>query len=105
MPIRIPGCSILRSSEESSKVNINVLAYRSVEWEAARCVTAPASLIRLGPPTTKCSPERTGCPMTNDEYVALLKQGVDAWNTWRDENFVIRPDLSQMKLSATSLRG
>jgi hypothetical protein len=43
--------------------------------------------------------------MTNDEYVALLKQGVDAWNTWRDENFVIRPDLSQVKLSATSLRG
>jgi hypothetical protein len=28
MPIRILGCSILRSSEESSKVNIDVPAYR-----------------------------------------------------------------------------
>ena len=37
--------------------------------------------------------------MANDEHVALLKQGVTAWNKWRDdkwrdENLDIRPDLS-----------
>ena len=32
--------------------------------------------------------------MANDEHVALLKQGVAAWNAWRDENPDIRPDLS-----------
>ena len=31
--------------------------------------------------------------MANDEHVALLKQGVAAWNAWRDENPNIRPDL------------
>jgi hypothetical protein len=31
--------------------------------------------------------------MANDEHVALLKQGVDAWNVWREENPDIRPDL------------
>jgi pentapeptide repeat protein len=32
--------------------------------------------------------------MANDEHVALLKQGVAAWNVWRDENPNIRPDLT-----------
>jgi hypothetical protein len=27
-----------------------------------------------------------GAPMANDEHVAMLKKGVDAWNKWRDEN-------------------
>jgi uncharacterized protein YjbI with pentapeptide repeats len=31
--------------------------------------------------------------MANDEHVAMLKQGVTAWNAWRDENSDIRPDL------------
>jgi hypothetical protein len=31
--------------------------------------------------------------MANDEHVALLKQGVDAWNAWRAENPNIRPDV------------
>jgi hypothetical protein len=30
--------------------------------------------------------------MANDEHVALLKQGVNAWNAWRDENTNIRPN-------------
>jgi len=37
--------------------------------------------------------------MANDEHVSLLKQGVDAWNAWRDENPDIRPDLSGADLS------
>ena len=36
--------------------------------------------------------------MANDEHVALLKQGVAAWNAWRDENPDIRPDLSGANL-------
>jgi len=32
--------------------------------------------------------------MANDEHVALLKQGVAAWNAWRDENPDIKADLS-----------
>jgi hypothetical protein len=47
--------------------------------------------------------------MANDEHVALLKQGVaawnDAWDAWRDENPDIRPDLSYADLSETNLKG
>jgi uncharacterized protein YjbI with pentapeptide repeats len=42
--------------------------------------------------------------MANDEHVAILKQGVDAWNKWRDENPDIRyPDLSGADLSGADL--
>jgi len=41
--------------------------------------------------------------MANDEHVALLKKGVDAWNAWRDENPDIRPDLSRANLNAADL--
>ena len=43
--------------------------------------------------------------MANDEHVALLKQGVAAWNAWRDENPDIRPDLSGANLSGADLSG
>jgi len=33
--------------------------------------------------------------MANDEHVALLKRGVDAWNAWRRENPDIQPDLER----------
>jgi uncharacterized protein YjbI with pentapeptide repeats len=42
--------------------------------------------------------------MANDEHVALLKQGVAAWNAWRDENPDIRPDLSGADLHDRDLR-
>jgi hypothetical protein len=32
--------------------------------------------------------------MANDEHVALLKQGVAAWNAWRRDNPDVRPDFS-----------
>jgi uncharacterized protein YjbI with pentapeptide repeats len=41
--------------------------------------------------------------MANDEHVALLKKGVDAWNAWRDENPTIHPDLSGADLSGADL--
>jgi len=32
--------------------------------------------------------------MANDEHLAILKQGVEAWNRWRKEKTGIKPDLS-----------
>ena len=43
--------------------------------------------------------------MANDEHVALLKQGVAAWNAWRDKNPNIRPDLSGADLIEANLIG
>jgi hypothetical protein len=43
--------------------------------------------------------------MANNEHVALLKQGVDAWNKWRDENSDIRPDLRGANLHMANLGG
>lgn len=37
--------------------------------------------------------------MANEEHVALLKSGVEAWNRWREANPDVRPDLSGAKLS------
>jgi uncharacterized protein YjbI with pentapeptide repeats len=43
--------------------------------------------------------------MANDGHVALLKQGVAAWNTWRSENPNVVPDLSGAKLYGANLSG
>jgi uncharacterized protein YjbI with pentapeptide repeats len=48
--------------------------------------------------------------MADDHHVALLKQGVAAWNAWRRENLDVRPDLSgadlwQAKLIEANLSG
>ncbi|MGY4257650.1 uncharacterized protein YjbI with pentapeptide repeats [Bradyrhizobium sp. USDA 4516] len=43
--------------------------------------------------------------MANGEHVALLKQGVDAWNAWRFKNPNSRPDLSETDLSGMNLSG
>jgi Pentapeptide repeats (8 copies) len=42
--------------------------------------------------------------MANDEHVALLKQGVAAWNAWREKNPDIRPDLSDATLGVNLSR-
>ena len=42
--------------------------------------------------------------MANDEHVALLKQGVAAWNAWRKANPDILPDLSEASFVAADLR-
>ena len=43
--------------------------------------------------------------MANDEHVALLKQGVAAWNAWREGNPHISPDLTNANLSRADLIG
>lgn len=37
--------------------------------------------------------------MANAEHVSKLKLGVEAWNTWRQENWNVRPNLSGLELS------
>jgi uncharacterized protein YjbI with pentapeptide repeats len=43
--------------------------------------------------------------MANDEHVAVLKQGVTAWNAWRRENANNIPDLSWADLREANLHG
>jgi hypothetical protein len=43
--------------------------------------------------------------MANPEHLKILKQGVKAWNKWREENPSIRPDLSEANLSWANLSG
>lgn len=41
--------------------------------------------------------------MANPEHLEILKQGVEAWNKWREENPATSPDLSLAELSGTEL--
>jgi uncharacterized protein YjbI with pentapeptide repeats len=41
--------------------------------------------------------------MANEEHVARLKQGVDAWNAWRRETPDARPDLHGADLRGAHL--
>ncbi|MBZ0286079.1 MAG: pentapeptide repeat-containing protein, partial [Anaerolineae bacterium] len=46
--------------------------------------------------------------MANPEHVAILKQGVETWNawrevTWREANHSVIPDLSEADFSGTDL--
>ncbi len=36
--------------------------------------------------------------MANEEHLKLLRQGVEAWNRWREEILGVRPDLSGVDL-------
>jgi uncharacterized protein YjbI with pentapeptide repeats len=43
--------------------------------------------------------------MANEEHLAILKQGAEAWNRWRREHPGVRPDLSDVDLSGAYLVG
>ncbi|MFC1961040.1 pentapeptide repeat-containing protein [Chloroflexota bacterium] len=43
--------------------------------------------------------------MANEEHLAILRQGVDEWNKWRDENPDVIPDLNEANLSRANLSG
>ena len=43
--------------------------------------------------------------MANEEHVEILRQGVDAWNEWRNKNPEQVPDLSQLNLGEINLPG
>jgi Pentapeptide repeats (8 copies) len=41
--------------------------------------------------------------MANAEHLAILRQGVDAWNAWREKEPRVRPDLSKADLIGADL--
>ena len=41
--------------------------------------------------------------MANPEHLDILKQGVKAWNTWREKNRSVFPDLSRADLGVANL--
>ncbi|MEE8288739.1 MAG: pentapeptide repeat-containing protein [Nitrosomonadaceae bacterium] len=41
--------------------------------------------------------------MANEEHLKILKQGVEAWNEWREKNPQITPDLSTANLNKEDL--
>ena len=43
--------------------------------------------------------------MANEEHLAILRQGVEAWNRWRQGNPEIRPDLRGADLASANLIG
>ena len=43
--------------------------------------------------------------MANPEHVEILKQGVEVWNRWREDNSNTEPDLSKMDFSFDDLNG
>jgi uncharacterized protein YjbI with pentapeptide repeats len=45
------------------------------------------------------------CEMANKEQLAILKQGVAAWNKWREENPDAKIDLRRARLSGLDLSG
>ena len=47
----------------------------------------------------------SGAFMANEEHVARLKQGVDAWNAWHEENPKLFPDLAGANLNGANLKG
>ena len=43
--------------------------------------------------------------MANPEHLEILKQGVEAWNQWREQNPQTKPDLSGAILREANLGG
>jgi len=39
--------------------------------------------------------------MANEEHLKILKQGVEVWNKWREENPQEKPELQRVNLSNT----
>jgi hypothetical protein len=42
--------------------------------------------------------------MADEEHLAILRQGVEAWNAWCQENPTIRPDLHRANSSGPVYR-
>ena len=42
--------------------------------------------------------------MGNPDHIAKIDEGVDAWNTWRNDNLRVQPDLTRANLSMRDLR-
>jgi hypothetical protein len=49
--------------------------------------------------------ERETRAMANPEHLQILKQGVEAWNMWREQHRDIRPDLHGANFAWADLAG
>jgi uncharacterized protein YjbI with pentapeptide repeats len=47
---------------------------------------------------------KEGTAMANEEHLDILKQGVEEWNKWGEENPDTRPDISKADLREADLR-
>jgi hypothetical protein len=47
---------------------------------------------------------KRGDIMANEEQLAILRQGVEAWNAWREKNPTLAPDLTDANLAGANLR-
>ncbi len=43
--------------------------------------------------------------MANPEHLAIIKQGVEVWNQWREDNPQVTPDLQEADLKKANLEG
>ena len=43
--------------------------------------------------------------MANPKHLKIMRQGVEVWNKWRDENVDVSPDLSDVNLGTISFIG
>lgn len=59
----------------------------------------------LGPAADGVGSGQEDDPVANEEHLEVLKKGVGEWSRWRDENPVVRPDLTGAKLSGADLHG
>ena len=41
--------------------------------------------------------------MGNPDHIAKIDEGVDAWNTWRNDNLRVQPDLTRANLSIVAI--
>jgi uncharacterized protein YjbI with pentapeptide repeats len=56
--------------------------------------------------TVECSQtKQERIDMANPEHLALLRQGRDAWNAWREEYRQLQPDLDEADLTGANLSG
>src|SRR5258708_26999790 len=53
----------------------------------------------------RAAPKEEGNTMADQQHLAVLKQGVAAWNAWRRQYPEIHPDLSGADLSEADLSG
>ncbi|MCP4112139.1 MAG: pentapeptide repeat-containing protein [Desulfobacteraceae bacterium] len=43
--------------------------------------------------------------MANQKHLEILRQGVDVWNKWREDNPDVVPDLQEVNLQGADLQG
>src|SRR4051794_26858077 len=72
---------------------------------SASRVTSRHAMSASGHAYDKSHSDSGGCRMANKEHVALLKQGVEVWNKWREANRDVRLYMAGADLTDAHLTG